>query len=248
LEEDPGNWIARFYLGIALRRCSSNEEAARHLGFVQHLFERVEHRLSTRLFPGAPYYHTTFLEHNLLVHPECTVIVTYNRAMALSKQRNLESMNTALDLLSAIIALCAERPGAVVPDFRYSVSRMTNARRHKFASVARSAQAIVWAAQAEFICPEHLGTSAKGLLDRVVAVEIEAESDRKARDSWRQADAAALEWADATIFNAKGKILSVLGETMPARGASLGQRYWYLTWLTPTLTLPVPILMLKTKT
>jgi Flp pilus assembly protein TadD len=218
LEEDPTNWMARFYLGIALRRCGANEEAARHLGVVQQLFESAEKRLANRSFLGVSYHHKSFLEKNLLRHPQCTVIVVYNHAMALSKLHNIPDMREAMRLLSAIVELCTGgREVDGLAGLRYAVDHITEAKRRQFASVARSAQAVVSAAQAEFICLTDLGTSAEDLLSSVASMELGAKQNGSTTSKERQDDPGSSEWARATILNAKGKIQSILGKSDLAR-------------------------------
>jgi tetratricopeptide (TPR) repeat protein len=231
LDEDPANYLARFYLAIALRRCGANEEAAQHLTAVAQLFASVEKQLAGRSLLHIQFGSKSLLERHLWQYPECGFIVLYNLAMALSKSHTFEAMDRALELLSLIVSLCCDqKPEPTIlrirdkerdiPDleaFRYAARRLARVDRRRFASVAMSGQAVVWAAQAEF-CGN---LSPQTLLHEVSEIQTRLD-DLTRKGNWlaigRHNDASdSLHSARATTWCAKGKIQSVLGQSADAR-------------------------------
>jgi tetratricopeptide (TPR) repeat protein len=230
LQEDPSNWLARFYLAIALRRCGNNEEAARHLEVVVKVFTQAAERLANRrgfhIWPSK-----SFLEKHIEKYPQCVLIVLHNRAMALSKLHNLPAMMHSLKLFSQIVDLCnrgveipAELVGEIdekpVASLRWLMGKLTKLDRYKFASIALSAKTLVWAAQAEFLCSEEIKLS-QDYLSKIVAAEkyirSSAQSKPLVRSMFHSDGPSSLNLGLATILCAKGKVWLVLGQVEPAR-------------------------------
>jgi hypothetical protein len=227
LEEDPANWMARFYLAIALRRSGANAEAARHLAVVAQLFAAAEKRLESRRLHLREHA-WSFIERHLWKYPQCGLVVLYNRAMALSKSHNYEAMDNALRLLSHIVDLCAEgvqnSTQAVqdrdIPDLHelHSLTRrMSRADRHQFECVALSAQTVVWAAQAEYLCPETID-SLPQVLSKIAMAETQIRNTAlNGSSAGTQDDSGSLGLALATVLCARGKVQTVLDRIADAR-------------------------------
>jgi tetratricopeptide (TPR) repeat protein len=227
LEEDPANWMARFYLAIALRRSGANAEAARHLAEVAQLFARAEKRLESRRL-HLRLHAWSFIERHLWKYPQCGLVVLYNRAMALSKSHNYEAMDNALRLLSHIVDLCAEgvqnSTQAVqdrdIPDlheFHSLARRIARADRHQFECVALSAQTVVWAAQAEYLCPETIDSLSQVLSKIAMAETHIRNSAPNGSSAGTNDDSGSLGLALATVLCARGKVQTVLGQIANAR-------------------------------
>jgi Tfp pilus assembly protein PilF len=133
LKHDPQNWMARFYLAIALRRRGENELTVDHLDLLHIRFKSADDSLAAhwwtwkywrpwlewkgwldwrgwwyrkgwlRATSWTSWKRPDFLRQHLRRYPHCPFLVLYNKAMALAKCSKPDGRVKALQLLYQLL-------------------------------------------------------------------------------------------------------------------------------------------------
>jgi tetratricopeptide (TPR) repeat protein len=195
--------MARFYLGVALRRCGENQLAAMHFEELETLLKEADRQLSMEAKKIRSQVHTPLVRH-LTRYPQCPFLLLYNRAMALSNSHRPCQLLQAIELLDQIVVSvnATGSPGENLT-FPACTSRLSVCDRNRFRILAESAQTSIWAAMIEL---EDSDSTISALTKRIdaVAKSLEATKDYLDPDLLTSHT-----FAVAIALNAQGRACSV---------------------------------------